>query len=71
MRTDEHARRESEGKKQHSDEHLPEDVLNKVQDPESMKDPLVQELEKSKEQNAPEQNRTLQEVKKREESNQG
>jgi hypothetical protein len=33
----------------HSKEHLPEDILNSEQDPESIKDPLHEELNKVKE----------------------
>ena len=45
--------------------HLPKDVLNTAQDPDSMKDPLEQQLEKSKHLNTPEQNEKLEEVKRR------
>ena len=47
---------------------LPEDVLNKEQDPASMKDPLINQLEKSKDQNAPAEARKLDELKKNEEN---
>ncbi|TCJ12635.1 hypothetical protein EPD60_15325 [Flaviaesturariibacter flavus] len=38
---------------------LPEDVLNASQEPNSMRDPLQQQLEKSEGQNGPEERRTL------------
>lgn len=45
---------------------MPEDVLNKEQDPASMKDPLISQLEKSKDQNAPGEAKKLEELKKNE-----
>ena len=47
---------------------LPEDVLNKEQDPASMKDPLISQLEKSKDENAPAEAKKLEELKKNEEN---
>ena len=47
---------------------LPEDVLNREQDPASMKDPLISQLEKSKDENAPAEARKLEELKKNEEN---
>ena len=43
---------------------LPKDVLNLAQDPDSFKDPLQQQLEKSKDMNTPEQNQTLEDLKR-------
>ena len=48
----------------HND-HLPKDVLNTVQDPDSMKDPLEQQLEKSKHMNSEKENKTLEDVKRK------
>ncbi len=45
--------------------HLPKDVLNTAQDPDSFKDPLEQQLEKSRNMNTPEQNEKLQDIKQR------
>ena len=45
--------------------HLPKDVLNAAQDPDSFKDPLEQQLEKSKSMNTPEQNQKLEDIKNR------
>ncbi|RYZ21789.1 MAG: hypothetical protein EOO16_11690 [Chitinophagaceae bacterium] len=42
---------------------LPEDVLNAAQDPNSMRDPLQQQLEKSEGQNAPNEQRTLDQLR--------
>ena len=39
---------ENDGKTDQDDEHMPEEVLNKEQDPESVKDPLEKELNKTR-----------------------
>ncbi|MBD0367073.1 MAG: hypothetical protein ICV53_13345 [Flavisolibacter sp.] len=44
---------------------LPEDVLNTAQDPDSIKDPLEQQLEKSKFMNSEKENKTLEDVKRK------
>jgi hypothetical protein len=43
----------------HENQKLPEDVHNSAQDPNSMRDPLKQQLERSEGLNGPEQQRTL------------
>ncbi len=45
---------------------MPEDVLNREQDPASLPDPLIDQLEKSKEQNSAFENNKLEELKKNE-----
>ena len=45
---------------------MPEDVLNREQDPVSLPDPLIDQLEKSKEQNSAYENNKLEELKKNE-----
>ncbi|MBD0277707.1 MAG: hypothetical protein ICV51_11950 [Flavisolibacter sp.] len=44
---------------------LPEEVLNTAQDPDSIKDPLEQQLEKSKFMNSEKENKTLEDVKRK------
>ena len=48
----------------HNDK-LPKDVLNTAQDKDSVKDPLEHQLEKSKHLNSEEQNRKLEDVKRK------
>jgi hypothetical protein len=43
---------------------LPEDVLNAAQDPNSMRDPLQQQLEKSEGNNAPQEQHTLEQLRR-------
>ena len=49
----------------HDHNKLPEDVLNTAQDPDSIKDPLEQQLEKSKFMNSEKENKTLEDVKRK------
>lgn len=46
-------------------DYLPKDVLNNAQDPDSFRDPLKVQLEKSKGMNSREENRKLEELKKK------
>lgn len=59
-----------EEQKRRSDPHdhhdkLPKDILNAAQDPDSFRDPLEVQLEKSKDLNAPAEARKLEELKKK------
>jgi hypothetical protein len=47
------------------DNKLPEEVLNATQDPNSIKDPLKAQLEKSKDLNGPVEERKLEELKEK------
>lgn len=57
--------RKSNSDRHDHEDHLPKDVLNNAQDPDSFRDPLKVQLEKSKEMNSEEENRKLEELKKK------
>ncbi len=57
--------RDPKSEKHDHNNHLPKDVLNTAQDPDSFKDPLEQQLEKSRHMNTPEQNEKLEDIKRR------
>jgi hypothetical protein len=50
---------ENSNEKQQESQKLPQDVNNKAQDPDSMRDPLKQQLERSEGKNGPEEQKTL------------
>jgi hypothetical protein len=58
---------ESRNNQQNGGRQLPSDVHNAAQDPNSMRDPLKEQLERSEGQNGAEEQKTLEQLRRREE----